>query len=293
MPFRNTGNKFFFRKGTPKYFAIQLCREAQKRVSPVTARFDVYQHAEDPTQMIAELSSTGASMLKTNLEEITQQQKYVKFSVPKHGLEYFANHIMVEKDLDVIYCVSLWEDKYSSRIDVYGNDKEILINTLKKYYSDYFFDIPQIFSLIIMDKMECKLPRDQIDVIACGGNSIVFPRGESAEDFMTEFNTFFEGYVEKVVNVQDATDDQIINACRAIDIKDVYYHIKNGIVILKGFEPTINMFAATIELKLDRTDVQTQKSEKRETLRFNCSPITVTDEEIESFSEEISFGVEQ
>jgi len=291
MPSRNTGTKFFFRKGIPKYFAIQLCKIAQSRVSPITARFDVFPSKEDPTQMIAELSSIGATMLKTNLEEISQQHKYVKFSVPKHGLEFFVNQILIEKDLDVIHCVSLWEDKYSSRIDVYGEDKEILINYLKKYYSDYFFDIPQIFSLIIMDKMECKLPRDQIEVIACGGNSIVFPRGERAEDFIEEFNTYFNDYIEKVVHIHDATDDQIISACREIGIKDVYYHIKNGVVIMKGFEPSLSMFSATIELKIDRKEVK-RDIQNSPTLRFNCSPVSVSDEERETFTEEVVFGEE-
>lgn len=239
---------FSFPKGIPKYFAIAMCKEAQTKV-PTTAIYKVITDPSDKTSYIAELSHNGAKLLKKNLEDMVGGHRYTRFNLPKHALEFLADQVIIENDFKVMFVVSI-EDKYLSRIDAYGPDRESLFGTLRQHFEKYHFNIPQILSKIIRERMICQLEKEAVDIIPCGQNSIVYPRGEFAEDFIDEFKSLYRQLVEQKIEYLDISDQNILKACKEVGIKDTYYFIKDHSVVLRGLKESVMEFSSKLPLKL-------------------------------------------
>jgi len=288
MPFRSKTYYVTFRKGIPKFFCIKLCRIAQNRLNGITARFQVNQSEDDPFTCVASLIEGDTGMLKHHIEEVISEHMFEIFKhLPKWGLEFLVNEIMKEKDFDVEFICSQWEEKYTSRIDFLGEDSEAFIDTLKHHYDQYLYDIPQIFSLMIMDRMECKLSRDEIDVKSCGSYSIIYPRGENAEDFIEEFRSNLLKTVERTFAISGFSDDKIIEFCKSIEPKNTYFHIKNGICTLRGFEDTIGEFSDKVKKIIESE----KEKDKNKSPKFNCKILDLSEEQIEELSSDVIFGM--
>lgn len=296
---------FKFPKGMPIHFAIMLCKEAQRMLSGVTGKYRVeHSNREDPTsQLIAQLSEVGADRLKRNLEELVQFHVFKKRNIAKQGLEFLAQQIMLENNYDVMYSISTCDDKYTSRIDVYGNEHEAFLNDVEKYCEDYLFDLPQVLTLIVMGKMKCKMSKEkrELVLVSCGPKTVVYPIGRKADEFYKEFVEVCGNLIEKEKDFEGTSDDILIEACHEInDIRDVYYYIKNSIVYLKGFEESINIFIATIPIMVDRVTKkkETRSSEPKHLEKKNPQikddeveeVDEMTEEDLDEFKRTVSFG---
>lgn len=304
----NETETFTFPENTTLHFAKLLCKEAQRRVSPITARYDVKASQEDKTRMVAKLWESGANKLKKNLELMIKQSRSDKFSISRDGLQFFVDTILEEHDFKVICSISYSTEYYSSRIDTFGPQRDEFIECIKKYKEDYVFTIPRPLAQIVISKMELKISLDNIVLINGGPSCIVFARGRFASEFMTDFHnlckTLVEEYVEFPENEYPNLDDEnIIKMCRNIsDPNDVFYYIKNRIAKLTGFKESIYFFIDSLKIKADfsndKNQIEKQKASSAEQSHTETPRVTIcqsnSDEELflEDFNNEISFGEE-
>ena len=268
MPFKNFEDKkpsyhtFTFRKGIPKFIAISLCLRARRHMSHQRVWFNVEDSYEEVVidgsfverkeiQCIAYMSDEGASQLKTNLEQIVKLKRSANFGLPLHALEFLSKVIKQESGFDIDYFVERDGEKYKSRIEVFGIERDEFINTIREYQEKYQYNIPQLLSVIVKDRMKCEIEREDLDIVPCGENSIVYPRGEKADDFYEEFNALFHSLDHKNVEFPGEKDEILKLACKEVQVKDVYYFIKNQVIKLKGFE-NLELFASTISIKLEQ-----------------------------------------
>lgn len=275
MPSRDFGNNkiytYAFRKGLPKYLAIMLCKRARRKMQKdVNVWFSVNECKEDPTQMIAELSDIGAPQMKIHLEEISQHRRVSSFNLPKHGLEFVAKQVKSDTGFDIDYAVEYEGDKYKARIEVYGIEKDDFINAMRKFQDEFVFNIPQLLSVIIKEKMTVKIDREDLEIIPCGSHSIVFPRGEKADDFYEEFHTFFQNLNSVTCEFPEEETENILLACREVQVKDVHYYVKKHHVELKGLKEDVELFKSSIPLKLEKI-----KKERPTTLFRSETPMSI------------------
>ncbi len=281
-------HSFTFPRGIPKCFAIAMCKEAQTKV-PTTALYQVFSNPSDRSSFIAELTHNGAKLLKKNLEEMISGHRYIRLNLPKHALEFLTDQIMIEKDYKVMIIIS-FEDKYQSRIDAYGPDRDALFESINEYDKKYHFQIPQILSKIIRERMVCQLEKEEVDIIPCGQNSVVYPRGENAEDFYEEFKRLYDALVEQKIEYPSYSDQDILKACKEVAMKDTYYFIKDHAVVLRGLRESVSNFASQLPLKLFATEQPQVIVAELPTVRVKICSSPVDNMQIELADGEISFG---
>ena len=227
-----------------KNLAIAVCKVAQRQVSPVTAIFYVQPNPSNDKEMVAKLSESGAIRFKSILEEMTQFHRNKMFEMPNYALEFLAKEVIENHNFFVAYNVN-YIDKYKSTIDVVGNDANGFISTIKKFEQKYYFDVPQILSLIITDKVKVQMNlRKDLTLMSCGDHTIVYPTGPIAEEFYNEFKKQWEQLKDEHIDLEGLKDADLFKICEEIrkEIRDVYYYIKDSIVSIQGFEESIGIF---------------------------------------------------
>lgn len=279
--------KFTFNKGIDLHVAVAICKMAQKEVSPITARFDVQPSRENPENMVAELTEIGAFNMKRKLEDITGSLKMRKVHLLSYCLEFLAQDVIKDKNYSVSYIVSFDTDKYKSKLYAIGDDVEDFFSTIEAYKEKYLFSIPPVLTFIVLDRTTVKLHNRELAIRPCGNNTIVRPYGPKAEAFYDEFYSLCNKLVMETKEYEGYSDKEILEVCENIKktsgIRDVYYYIKSGVILLKGFDDTLPIFSATIPLKLEglkkKQEVKSEVPKKQEVHSNEVSDVEEIDED--------------